>query len=490
MIQPTQLLQSRLNSLVAALAIVLVASMYQSARAETWTGTGANALWTTGDNWDTLAAPGAGAAILFDGSSSLQLNNTMGAAFTVNSLTFGPAQTAAVTINTVNTAALTFNPGTILNVSAGNHRFLGSNGGSGTSADWAFTTASVGTPYVFSVASGASFEIAGRFASGGTSRTYNKIGGGTLILAGNNGGSGSWNYNSGGRFNVAEGVLRLASTAALGNTSNPYSVSNGAVLEFAGPAATTVTHNQSGGAHTVAGTGINGGGALRNVSGNTTLTGGGAGSINLVADSSFGVDADKLTVGLKITGVGSLTKVGAGVLQLNSAANDYAGGTIVSAGTLIANNSSALSTGNVTVNGGLLEILSSGAGTLTLGSGANFSMTDGSVGLLLGTSFDRIMASGGGAFSITGGSLSLDVSGAGFDYNDSYAVFSGFSSGSVSGLAFFGHDNANYTPTLSDSGVLSFALVPEPSTAALAVLGLALLGWSGRKQHRGVSNPV
>ena len=429
--------------------------------AETWTGGGSDDLWTTGGNWDTFAQPVANAAILFDGSSSLQLTNTLGTAFTNTSLTFGPAQTAMVTINTVNTAALTFNPGTILNVGAGNHNFIGSNGGTGAAADWLFTTNSPGTPYVFSVASGAGFEIAGRLASGGTGRIYNKTGGGILILAGDNGGTGSWNFSSAGRFIVAEGVLRLTRTAALGNTGNSYSVSNGAALVFAGSALTTVTHNQRSGFHTVAGTGISGGGALRNVSGTTTLTGGQGGYINLLDNSSFGVDAEKLTIGIAVGGVGSLTKVGAGVLQLNNSTNYYTGGTILSAGTLIANNATALGTGNVNVNGGLLELGGTATPilTLTLGAGANFSMTGGSVGLLLGTAFDQVVGSGSGTFSITGGSLALNVSGAGFDYTNTYAVFSGFASGAVSGLSITGYDTTNYTASLNNGGVLSFSPV-------------------------------
>jgi autotransporter-associated beta strand protein len=63
--------------------------------------------------------------------------------------------------------------------------------------------------------------------------------------------------------------------------------------------------------------------------------------------------AHTATVSSKISGSNGLTKDGAGKAILTGA-NDYSGGTILTSGTLLANNSSgsATGTGNVTVNGG------------------------------------------------------------------------------------------------------------------------------------------
>ncbi len=58
------------------------------------------------------------------------------------------------------------------------------------------------------------------------------------------------------------------------------------------------------------------------------------------------------------------------------------------------------------------------------------------------------------------------------DYSQSYTVLGGFGSGSVSGLAFTNYDSGSYTASLSSSGVLSFAPVPESSICLLLGIGL------------------
>lgn len=462
----------------------------REAASQTWTGGGANNLWSTAENWSSGAplVSSNTTAVVFDGSSNLQLSNVLSGSYIVKSINFTVGQTAAVTISTTNTQPLVVASGTVVSSAAGDHRFVGSNGGSGAAADWRFTGGS-GSAYTFDIADGSSFEVAGRFSninsgtSGSTTnRLFTKTGGGTLILAGDNGGSGSWNF-SGGRFTVAQGAVRLKVASALGNSGDAYTVSPGGSLEFSFPGSASI--GQTTGSHIVSGSGVAGGGALRTLSGTVTLTGG-AGSIALPAAAAFGVDAGKMTVGHVITGTGSLTKVGAGILQLNSSSNSYGGGTLVSDGLLIVSNSTAMGPGPLTIQGGGLDILASGAGDLSLGAGVPFTMTSGSVNLLLGTAFDRVLGSGGAGFSISGGTLALDVSGAGFDYANSYQVFAGFSSGSVSGLAINGYDAASYTAALSDGGLLSFSAVPEPTSLVLVGLPAAMTAYLGlrRRVHR------
>jgi len=60
-----------------------------------------------------------------------------------------------------------------------------------------------------------------------------------------------------------------------------------------------------------------------------------------------------------LSGNMSLTKKGNGILTINNN-NSYTGGTIISGGTLVAGTATALGTGNVTLNGGTLEIAASG----------------------------------------------------------------------------------------------------------------------------------
>lgn len=93
----------------------------------------------------------------------------------------------------------------------------------------------------------------------------------------------------------------------------------------------------------------------------------------------------------KITGTGGLTKTGASSLVLGGAANDYAGGTTITAGTiqLVTGNNRLPTTGNLTFTGGTLDlntrsqtinVLSSsgGAGTVTsVAAGSNGTLTVG-----------------------------------------------------------------------------------------------------------------
>lgn len=125
------------------------------------------------------------------------------------------------------------------------------------------------------------------------------------------------------------------------------------------------------------------------------------------------------------------------------------------------------------------------AGTLAMGSSKNFTMTGGTLNLALGSSFSQITGGGTGVFSISGGTVAFDTTGAGFSYGSTYQVASGFASYSVAGVSYSGYDTVNYTASLSSTGLVSFSAVPEPATYA-AILGAAALGLAlRRKRARG-----
>ncbi|MEX1114519.1 MAG: autotransporter-associated beta strand repeat-containing protein [Akkermansiaceae bacterium] len=366
------------HALRAFLVGTTLLTLCTTAKAQTiWTGDGANGLWTTPENWDPSANPASGAAIQFDGSTALQLNNTLGTARTIGSLTFTADQTASVTINTVVGTPLTFNPGTIISVAAGDHKFVGTGtGSSGTSRDLLFGGAA-GDTFTFDIVSGASFEIQGRVGSNASSSGFVKTGTGTLIFSGNSGGSGAWQHSLGAGFQIQNGALRFAAQTAGGNTANNYIVSSGAALELVGG----FTQSIGNGTYTLNGTGIGSTGALRSISGNNTISGTGTGGVDLATNSSIGVDAASLIINQIVKGSGSLTKVGGGNLTL-SGANTYTGTTIISTGTLevqgsvatsssitnnaalIFNSGAAQSYGNAI--GGSGSLTKQGAGTLTL----------------------------------------------------------------------------------------------------------------------------
>lgn len=177
----------------------------------------------------------------------------------------------------------------------------------------------------------------------------------------------------------------------------------------------------------------------------------------------------------------TITKTGAGALTL-SANNTFNGAVTVSNGMLIANSNKSLGNStSVTVSGGSLDVRGASAGTLTLGSNASFTMTSGEVKLTLGSAFDQIVSAGGGAtFNLSGGSLVLDVTGAGFSYSNTYAVFSGFTGTVAPSLSITGYDTANYLASIDNQGTLSF--VPEPSTWALMLLGAGGLALARRRR--------
>jgi fibronectin-binding autotransporter adhesin len=77
----------------------------------------------------------------------------------------------------------------------------------------------------------------------------------------------------------------------------------------------------------------------------------------------------------KITGSASLTKAGAGILQLTSD-NDYSGGTTISGGTIVADGASRLGTGTIALAGGTLQLA---AGTYALSNALSVGAAGGSI---------------------------------------------------------------------------------------------------------------
>ncbi len=231
-------------------------------------------------------------------------------------------------------------------------------------------------------------------AGGASTASVTKSGSGTLTLTSAN------LYEA--ATTVSGGVLRAQNSTALGTIAGGVSVADGAALELDGAAGALTIGAE---ALTLNGTGVLGGGSLRNIAGNNSY----AGVITLASASRINSDADILTInsagsitgnfGLTFGGAGNivlsdafapvttaqtLTKDGAGKLTLN-VANTHTGLTTVAAGTLEYGIANALSTGGLTVSGGTLDLkaFNDSVGAVTL-SGGNINSTS---GILTGTSY-------------------------------------------------------------------------------------------------------
>ena len=247
--------------------------------------------------------------------------------------------------------------------------------------------------------------IALNSANPATGSRFTKTGASTLTLDGNN------TYVS--RTFINAGALRTASNTALGTASAGF---DNATFVY-GTGALQLSNNITLGERIYLNATGGGNGALRNFSGNNTITG----NVTLgwtapgVAASAVSIGAEAgstLTISGNIDGAQSLTKVGAGLLVL-SGNNTWTGATIVSAGMLRLGAASGAPTGTVlTVNGGTFDLngfsktvntLSGTGGAIALGAGAltvNQLAAGTYAGVISGTG--SLTKSGAGTLTLTG----------------------------------------------------------------------------------------
>jgi autotransporter-associated beta strand protein len=399
----------------------------------TGTGTGTLAVNpTSADNFNGLIQDGATAkvALAVGGSDTLTLSG-------VNSYTGGTT------------------------VSGGT---LAVNANSGTTTDVTVTTVAVGTAnQTATVTSSAGMAIGQAVsASNLAPGTYIMgISGNTLYLSASASSTGTQSGTFSGYQTMGNGTVTALDTGVLDlGTSTTTSVgavnvSGGTIQNgtLTGTSYTTTSGSVSAGLAGSADLAQNGAGTTT-LSGNNTYTG------------ATTVSGGTLRVGASgaMTGATGLVTVSAG-------------------GELDSNVSSATLGGALTVSGGTLDPNGSSAGTFTLASAKNFTMSSGTFSLDLGTASDQLASAGGSAsFSITGGTFALTL-GAGFNYGNTYQVLSNFGgANTVSGLTFTGI--SGYTASLNTAGVLSFTVVPEPGTIAMLLSGLGMLVGFQRSRRR------
>lgn len=198
-------------------------------------------------------------------------------------------------------------------------------------------------------------DFAGRITDGGlTGGRLTKVGTGTQILSGNNDYAGPTQINA--------GVLNIRNNTALGTTAGDTTVSSGAALEVEN----SITVGE---ALTISGGGIADTGSLRSIGGENVWNG----AIEQNA-ARISVDAGTLTVNGRMSGSGTLRKVGGGTLVL-AGDNTYTGDTQLEAGVLNLRHGNALGAagGHTTVQSGAALELQGGitvdAGLALSGSG-------------------------------------------------------------------------------------------------------------------------
>ena len=343
---------------VPILVVLLLASGMTGLRAQTWDGGGTDSFWGTKKNWSPNTTPGFTTTTDLTFAGSVRTAPDMNGSRTVNSVTFaaGAAAFSLVGANGGNTETLTFGgTGAGITQASANDQTLTMN-----RISWG-AAATINTSGAGALTIGDGTVTSGLFF--GTGNLTKTGSGGALVLAGNNA---NWT----GNLAINQGVVEVrTSGSALGGGAGTTTVASGAALQL-GTGGLTFGENL-----TLAGDGVGGAGALRNVAGaGTNIV---SGTVSLAADARVAAEAGGTLVlsgavsgagrtltaagagnlsvsGQIATGTGGLVKEGAGELRLTSPiGNTFTGATVITAGSIVTaasnqfNNAAAMSVGKI-----------------------------------------------------------------------------------------------------------------------------------------------
>ena len=372
---------------LAVVGLTLATPIARAQTTYTWVaplaGTGT---WSTPANWSPAGPPGTGDIALFTNNGAFP-SPGVDLPFTIGRLQFdSTAQTYQfetsgnrITLNAVSNIGLQDNSTT-------GQDFFNQGFALANNQQW------------FVAASGiTSLNDQGNVTEVGGARTLTKTGPGTLHLSGVNTFTGGLIIQA-GRVNLSatnsitqapvtvnNGILQLGGNEGLatdnalgtGATIAPLTINQGGLV-------TTFTSTQ----HTLNNLTINGGtltgvlqgnpnnyvlsGASVTINGLATSTINALAGVQLSGASTFDVGQNvsggpDLHVASVLSGSGSISKIGEGVMRLgNAAGNNYSGGTTISGGTLVAANTTGSATGGgaVAVNAGVTPGVLSGTGSV------------------------------------------------------------------------------------------------------------------------------
>jgi len=352
------------------------------------------------------------------------------------------------------------------------------------------------------VTSGAAGAVVLTAGGNNSSTTFSGVmqnGSGTVALAKTGTGTLTWSgvNTYSGTTTVSAGVLDVQNNSSLGTTAGATTVASGAALQLDGSGLVVAEPI------TLSGTGVAGGGALRQPANTNTWSG----AITLGSAARMNADAGTLTVSGGITnggflltvggagnttisttaisGTGGLTKDGTGTVTL-SASNTYTGTTTVSAGTLLVNGSQGSSA--VSLNGGTLGGTGTVGAITSTGSGGSVAPGVG-VGILASGNVNWSSGSPGFVVQLNG-----TTAGTGYDQlNVTGSVNLG--GATLSGtLGFSPPNGTSFTIMNNDGGdavIGTFAGLPEGSTVVLSgqSLQISYVGGTGNDVVLSVAAP-
>ncbi len=222
-----------------------------------------------------------------------------------------------------------------------------------------------------------------------------------------------------GAVTVNDGMLVVTSTGALGATSAGTTVNSGGTLAFRGGVDYATTETV-----TISGSGITRStgqlaGAIHNDGGDNVF----AGNVVLAGNSAIGSRDGVLELSGTLSqsgGARTLTKVGAGVVELSNSGNSWSGNTTIGDGALrISGNASAL-TGGFDTNdtGSNFGTLTFAGGVLDIAVGTDFTRS-------VGAGEEQVRWTGDGGFSASGGNRTVSLSGGNVTWNSGSFVPTG-----------------------------------------------------------------
>lgn len=477
--------------------------------------------WTTAGNWNTGAVPsGTGAWAHINSSTTPVLRilytstsfnaGVSGTSLPIGAISFLPtlanaSGTYGVQNNSTGTRGTLKLYGINTTVEGASRRFILIN--SSTMTNVTFTQTLAGQDFelytsgAMHVTAGTQLTLTPVIRDGAGSQSITKTGDGVLTL------TGSSELNTyGGGFVMTGGAVQWASSGTAGLTT-PFGL--GTITMRSGTFRSTTSTGKSINSSIILDGSATLGSADPAFSGNITVNSSGGALATTLASNSVLTIAGSGSTGWNqsISGTGSLTKAGSGLLRFTPLSTlTHTGSTVVQSGTMImaGNLSSAsavsvlnaatlLGTGTIAgatsiLSGGIFSpgASSSTAGLFTFGSGrltlAGQTILDLS-GTTRGTLYDGINLSGGLTY---GGSLLLQFSGT--LPEGSYDLFSGFGSqaGTFSSIGLAGGYSGSLLESLGvwsgtfGSQTMTFTnstgtlvIVPEPSAALFLSLGSA-----------------